>query len=81
MPLPLAPAVIVIQLTLLAAVHEQPVPAVIVTLPVLAVSATVAEVGATVKVQGAPLCVIVTVWPAMVMVPVRDVVDVFAATE
>jgi hypothetical protein len=36
-------------------------------------------VGDTAKLQ-APLCVMVTVCPAAVSVPVRDDVDVFAAT-
>jgi hypothetical protein len=36
-------------------------------------------VGDTAKLQ-APLCVTVTVWPATVSVPVRDVVNVFAVT-
>ena len=81
MPLPDAPALIVIQPTLLVAVQLQPVPAVTVTVPVAAVDVVrFDEVGAIVKVQGAPAWVTVNVWPPIVMVPVRDVVVVLAAT-
>ena len=82
MPLPLAPAVTVSQLVaLLTAVQLQPVPAVTVTVPVVAPDdARVDEVGAIVNVHGAPACVTVKVWPPIVIVPVRDVVPVFAAT-
>jgi hypothetical protein len=79
LPLPLAPAVIVNQLALLVAVHVQPL--VVVTVSVAAPPAAVADglVGETVKAHGAAACVTVTVVPAIVIVPVRDDVNVFAA--
>ena len=81
MPLPLAPALMVIQPTLLAAVQLQPVPAVTVTVPVAAADVVrFEEVGEMVNVQGAPAWVTVKVWPPIVIVPVRDVVPVFAET-
>jgi len=81
LPLPLAPALIVIQASLLAAVQLQPVPAVTVTVPVVATDdVRFDEVGAIVNVHGAPACVTVKVCPATVIVPVRDVVPVLAAT-
>jgi hypothetical protein len=81
LPLPFAPAVTVIQASLLTAVQLHPVPAVTVTEPVVAVDdVRFDEVGAIVNVQGAPAWVTVKVWPAMVNVPVRDVVPVLAAT-
>jgi hypothetical protein len=46
LPLPLAPAVTVIQLALLVAVHVQPVGAVTVTLPVVPPASADALVGA-----------------------------------
>ena len=81
MPLPLAPTVIVIQASLLVAVQLQPVPAVTVTVPVVAVDdVRFEDVGEIVKVHGAPACVTVNVWPLIVIVPVREVVLVLAAT-
>ena len=81
MPLPDAPALMVIQASLLTAVQLQPVPAVTLTVPVVAVDdVRFDEVGAIVNVQGAPACVTVKVCPPIVIVPVRDVVLVFAAT-
>ena len=82
MPLPEAPAVTVNQLVaLLTAVQLQPVPAVTVTVPVAATDVVkLDDVGEMVKVQGAPACVTVKVWPPIVIVPVRDVVLAFAAT-
>ena len=81
MPLPLAPAVTVSQLvSLLTAVQLQPVPAVTVTVPVVAADVGLDEVGEMVNVHGAPACVTVKVWPPMVIVPVRDDVVVLAAT-
>ena len=81
MPLPDAPALIVIQPALLVAFQLHPVPAVTVTVPV-AVADVVRfdEVGAIVNVHGAPACVTVKVCPPIVIVPVREVVLVFAAT-
>ena len=81
MPVPLAPALIVIQPTLLAAVQPQPVPAVTVTVPVAAADVVRFEdVGAIVNVHGAPAWVTVKVCPPIVIVPLRDVVPVLAAT-
>ena len=82
MPLPEAPAVTVSQLVaLLTAVQLQPVPAVTVTVPVVAADvARFEEVGAMVNVQGAPAWVTVKVCPPIVIVLAREVVSVFAAT-
>ena len=82
MPLPLAPAVTVSHVvSLLTAVQLQPVPAVTVTVPVVAADvARFDEVGEIVNVQGAPACVTVKVWPPIVIVAVRDTVLVLAAT-
>ena len=71
----------VIQPTLLAAVQLQPVPAVTVTVPVAAAEVVrFDDVGAMVNVQGAPAWVTVKVWPPIVIVPLRAVVPVLAAT-
>ena len=79
--MPDAPAVTVIQPTLLAAVQVHPVPAVTVTLPVVAADVVrFDEVGEMVNVHGAPACVTVKVCPPIVIVPLRDVVPVLAAT-
>ena len=81
MPLPLAPAVTVSQLVaLLTAVQLHPVPAVTVTVPVVAADVGLADVGEIVNVQGTPACVTVKVLPPIVIVPVRELVLVFAAT-
>ena len=81
MPLPDAPAVTVSQLVaLLTAVQLQPVPAVTVTVPVVADDVGFNDVGEIVKVHGTPACVTVKVCPPIVIVPVREVVLVFAAT-
>ena len=82
MPLPEAPAVTVSQLvTLLTAVQLQPVPALTVTVPVVAVAdVRLDDVGAIVKVHGTPACVTVKVCPPIVIVPVRELVLVLAAT-
>jgi hypothetical protein len=62
LPLPLAPAVIVIQASLLVAVQLQPVPAVTVTVPLAATDdVKFDDVGAIVNVQGAPAWVTVNV--------------------
>ena len=80
-PLPLTPPVTVIQAALLVAVHAQPAPAVTVTVPLVAteVLSMTAE-GRIVNEQGVPGWVIVKVLPAIVIVPVRDVVLVFCVT-
>ena len=81
MPLPLAPALIVSQASLLVAVQLQLAPAVTVTVPVVATDdVKLDDVGAIVNEHGAPACVTVKVCPPIVIVPVRDAVDVFAAT-
>ena len=80
MPLPVAPALIVIHAALLVAVHAHPLPAVTVTVPLTIVEATLADAGEIVGVHGAPACVTVNELPAIVMVPVRDVLPGFAAT-
>jgi len=81
LPLPDAPALMVIQASLLVADQLQPVPAVTVTVPVVAADVVrFDEVGAIVNVQGAPAWVTVKVWPPIVIVPVRDVVPALAVT-
>ena len=81
MPLPLAPALMVIHVALLAAVQLQPAAAVTVTVPVVATDdVRFDDVGAMVNEQGAPACVTVKVCPPMVIVPVREAVPVLAAT-
>src|SRR3954466_10838941 len=76
---PLAPPVIVSQPSALVAVQAQPVSVVTVTLAVPAPAPMVWVSGATPYVQAAPAWVIVTIWPAMVSVPVRGVIVGFAA--
>jgi hypothetical protein len=73
--------VIVIQVAPLVAVQEQPVPAVTLTLPVPPTEATEAVAGEIPYVQAAPAWVTVKVWPPIVIVPGRELVLVFAATE
>ena len=48
--------------------------------PVVAEDVGFNDVGEIVNVHGTPACVTVKVWPPIVIVPVRDVVAVFAAT-
>jgi len=71
LPLPLAPDAIVIQDTLLAAVHAQPAPAVTETVPSAPDAGTDRVSGEIAKVQPCP-CTTVTVWPATAIVPDRD---------
>jgi len=82
-PVPLAGAT-VIQLALLDAVHAQPFAVVTVTAPDPPVESYAAVVGATEYehpgVVDAAACVMVTVWPLTVIVPVRPVDAGFAAT-
>ena len=81
MPVPLAPAPIVIHVALLVAVQLQPEPAVTVIEPLAARDdGRLFDVGEIVKVHETPACVTVKVWPAIVIVPVRDVVPVLAVT-
>ena len=68
-------------IALLNAVQLQPVPAVTVTVPVVAADdVRLDDVGEIVNVHWTPGCVMVKVWPAIVIVPVRELVLVFAAT-
>ena len=81
MPVPLAPTPIVIHESLLAAVQPQPAPAVTVIEPLAAIAdGNDDDVGEIVTVQGAPGCVTLNVWPAIVSVAVREVVPVLAVT-
>ena len=59
LPEPLAPAVTVIHVTLLTAVHEQPAAAVVVIVAVPPLDVIVVDVGEIVNVQGTPDCVTV----------------------
>jgi hypothetical protein len=81
MPAPFAPLVIVIQLALLTAVHEQLVPVETPTAPlVVPVGATFALVADRVKAQLFAACVTVNVMPAIVIVPTRELAVGLAAT-
>jgi hypothetical protein len=79
LPAPDAPAVTVSQLSLLTAVQAQPAGAVTVTVPVPPFDTTLCDVGEIVSVQVMPAWLTVKVLPAIVSVPVRDEIDVFAA--
>ncbi|HET7218196.1 MAG TPA: hypothetical protein VFJ02_09105 [Vicinamibacterales bacterium] len=80
LPLPVAPPVTVSHVALLTALHEQPVGAE--TLAVLdpPLALTLRLVGEIEYVHPVPDCVTVKVWPAIVIVPLRWVVLVLAAT-
>jgi hypothetical protein len=78
LPVPLL-VVTVIQLVLVVAVQLQPAPAVTVEDNDAAAAPGVCDVGDTANVH-APACVMVTVCPATVSVPVLGVDDVLAAT-
>ena len=78
--MPLPTDVTTIHVSLLVAVHPHPDPAVTATLAAPPADVALGLVGDTLKVQGAPACVTVTVWPATVKVPVRLDVAVLAAT-
>ena len=79
--MPLAPAPIVIHASLLVAVQLQPALAVTVIEPLAASDdGRLFEVGEIVNVHETPACVTVNVCPPIVIVPVRDVVPVCAAT-
>ena len=81
MPLPVAPAVIVIHDALLVAVHAQPAAAVTLTVPVAAAEVvSVRDVGEIVGAHVTPDCVTVNVAALTVRVPVRLVVPELAAT-
>jgi hypothetical protein len=78
LPVPLAPLVIVSQAALLDAVQAHPAPLVTPTVPVLAAAPTEAEVEPRLKLHAAAW-VTVIVLPAIVRVPLRVEVAVFAA--
>lgn len=81
-PVPLVPAVMVIHDTLFDAVHAHPLPAVTVIVPFAAEAPIEVPVGEMVNVHGTGASwVTVNVRPAIVTVPVRWFVPVFAATE
>jgi len=80
LPLPLAPAPTVSHAALLVAVQLQPLAAVTVTVPVAADETKLAALDERLNVHATPACVTVKVWPPMIIVPVRDVADVLAAT-
>jgi len=69
------------QLSLLVAVQEHPAPAVTPMLPLLATEPTDTLEAEIEYVQGAAAWLTVKVWPAIVIVPVRDTVLVLVATE
>jgi len=75
-PLPDAALVSVIHAALLVAVQPQPAAAVTVTLPLSPLASAASEVGEIVTLQGAPFCVTLNVFPAIVTVPAREVVPV-----
>ena len=77
LPVPLAGETVT-QLAPDDAVHAQPVVVVTLTVVVPAAFPTDGLSGDTVNVHGAAAWVTVTVWPAMVTVPVREVVAVLA---
>jgi hypothetical protein len=79
-PLPelLAPAVTVIHVALLTVVHAQPVAAVTVAEPVPPLAPIDCEVGEIVGAHGAAASFTVNVFPPIVSVPLRAVVDGFA---
>src|SRR5439155_1028563 len=79
LPVRLLPPVKVIQLALLATVHAHPLVVVTVVLPVPPAATTLCDVGDRLKLQ-LPACDTVKVCPAIVSVPVRELVPVLAAT-
>ena len=80
MPLPGVPDVMVIQDTLVVAVHAQPAVVATSIAPVDAAAGSAMDDGVSVSVHAAPACVTVSVCPPTVIVPVRPVGEVFAAT-
>src|SRR5438876_464406 len=79
LPVPVAPVVTVIQVVLLTAVHEQPPGAVTVVLAVPPPATSDWLAGEIVSVHMTPACVIAALLPPALIVPLRDVVEVFAA--
>ncbi len=80
LPEPVAPLVTVIQASLLAALHEQPVAMARALLPLPPDAVNDWLAGVMDGEQGAAACVTVNVMPAIVSVPVRLDATVFAAT-
>ena len=81
LPLPVLPDPTVNHAALLVVLHAQVLPVVTATATLSPAAGEVRLVGAIVNVHGAPAWLTVYVWPAMVSVPVRGVVAVFAAIE
>ena len=79
LPLPDAPAVIVIHAALLTAVHPQPVPALTETTPVKPIDPTLLDVAESVARHTLPACVTVNEFPPAVSVPVLGLVSVLLA--
>jgi hypothetical protein len=79
-PFPLAPPVTVTHATLLTEVHAHPVGAVTVRFADPAVAGTEALVAESANVHAAPDWLTVIVCPAMLIVPEREMPDVFGAT-
>jgi hypothetical protein len=79
LPLPLPPALTVSQAALLVVDHAQELPAVTLTDVDSPAAGEVRVFGEIAYVHAAPACVTVKVWPAIVNVPVRLVLAVFAA--
>jgi hypothetical protein len=80
LPVPVAPALMVIQPALLAAVQPQPADAVTATVPLPALAVMFADAGEIVGTHGIPAWFTVNVEPAIVTVPVLPVVALLAAT-
>jgi len=80
-PVPLAPEVMEIHAALDVATQLQPGVAPTVTVPLVDADVVRSiETGEIVKAQVAPACVTLNVCPPIVIVPLRDVVPVFAST-
>jgi hypothetical protein len=81
LPVPAPVPEMVIQVALVNELQLQPAPAVTVTDALPPAAGSDCDVGVTLNVQGVPAsCVMVNVWPPTVMVPVRELVTVFADT-
>jgi len=80
LPLPAAPLVTVIHVSLEAAVQAQPLGLVTVKVPLVVLADGESVVGDTVNEHGAPACVTDTDLPATVMVAVREDALLFAVT-
>jgi hypothetical protein len=78
--LPVLPDPTLSHAALLVVVQAQVLPAVTATVTDSPAAGELRLLGAIPNVQGRPSCVTVNVWPAMVIVPVRCAVPVFAAT-